>query len=356
MPYWPPLPSPSTTAVEVNPNVYNGYNLQLSSIPNLSGRQELTRCFFNNNDIHVIHEQFLPPNVKEVCFYGNRIHKLGLPDRWPQTLKIISLERNDITNTNETIEWPQDLETLSLDDNPLYEQPKRLPENLDLLSMSYTKLKTVSELPKGLKKLRAYYSQIQTVGPLPPSLEYLNLGYNQLKTPSIFRYPLPKTLVFLNLDYNNLTQIPENLPDSIQTLSVVGNKLISLPKHLPAQLRLLIANKNRIREFTPIWKPNQRLFQFHIRDNCVTENLIILRETDKADDVFQANNWNQDIHHIYAYRIQKALRVYRLKKAIRVWARYKRIVDELVEVAYSPELVTKYHDIESLRKYITQWI
>jgi Leucine-rich repeat (LRR) protein len=355
MPYWPPLPSPSTTAVKVNPNVYNGYNLQLSSIPNLSGRQELTRCFFNTNDIRAIHEQFLPPNVQEVCFYGNRLHKFGLPDRWPQSLKVISLERNDITNTNETIVWPIELEVLSLDDNPLYEQPKRLPDNLDLLSMSYTKLKTVSELPKGLKKLRAYYSQIQTVGPLPPSLEYLNLGYNQLKTPSIFRYPLPKSLVFLNLDYNNLTQIPENLPDSIQTLSVVGNKLIALPKHLPAQLRLLIANKNRIREFTPTWKPNQRLFQLHIRDNCVTENLIILRETVKVDDVFQANNWNQDIHHIHAYRIQKALRVYKLKKAVRVWARYGRIVDELVEVAYSPELVTKYHDIESLRKYKTQW-
>lgn len=355
MPYWPPLPSPSTTAVEANPNVYNGYNLQLGSIPNLSGRHELERCFFNTNDIHVIHEQYLPPNVKEVCFYGNCLHKLGLPDQWPQTLRIISLERNTITNTNETVVWPSQLEVLSLDDNPLHEQPKNLPENLNLLSMSYTRLKTLSNLPKGLKKLRAYYSQLLTVGPLPPTLEYLNLGYNQLKTSSIFRYPLPKTLTFLNLDYNNLTQIPENLPDSIQTLSVVGNKLIALPKHLPANLRILIANKNRIREFTPVWKPNQRLFQLHIRENCITENLIILRENDQVDDVFQANNWNQDIHHIHAYRIQKAMRVYNLKRAMRVWARYNRIVDELVKVAYSPELVTKYHDIESLRKYKRQW-
>lgn len=355
MPYWPPPPLPSITAVEINPNVYNGYNLQLGSIPNLSGRQEIDRCFFNNNDIHVIHEQFLPPNVREVSFYGNCIHKYGLPDRWPETLRIISLERNDISNTNETIVWPAELEVLSLDDNPLHEQPKNLPENLDLLSMSYTKLKTLSNLPKGLKKLRAYYSQLLTIGPLPSSLEYLNLGYNQLKTSSIFRYPLPKTLAFLNLDYNNLTQIPENLPDSIHTLSVVGNKLTALPKHLPAKLRLLIANKNRIQEFKPVWKPNQRLFQLHVRDNCLTENLIILRENDQVDDVFQANNWNQDIHHIHAYRIQNAMRVYRLKTAMRVWARYRRIVDELVKIAYSPELVTKYHDIESLRKHKTQW-
>jgi Leucine-rich repeat (LRR) protein len=356
MPYWPPLPSPSTTAVEANPNVYNGYNLHFSSIPNLSGRQELERCFFNTNDIRVIHDQYLPPNVKEVCFYGNRIDKYGLPDNWPQTLKIISLERNDITNTNETVNWPSNLEVLSFDDNPLYEQPKNLPENLNLLSMSYTKLKTLYNLPKGLKKLRAYYSQLLTIGPLPPTLEYLNLGYNQLKSSSIFRYPLPKTLTVLNLDYNNLTQIPENLPDSIQTLSVVGNKLIALPKHLPAKLRLLIANKNRIQEFNPIWKPNQRLFQLHVRDNCLTENLIILRENDQVDDVFQANNWNQDIHHIHAYRIQKAMRVYRLKTAMRVWARYRHIVDELVRVAYSPELVTKYHDIESLCKYTRHWV
>jgi len=356
MPYWPPFPSPSTTVVEANPNVYNGYNLQLSSIPNLSGRPELERCFFNTNDIRVIHEQFLPPNVQEVCFYGNCLHKLGLPARWPQSLKIISLERNDITNTNEIIDWPAELEVLSLDDNPLYLNPKWLPDTLDLLSMSYTKLKSISYLPRGLKKLRAYYSSIQTLGPLPQSLEYLNLGYNQLKSVPMFRYALPPTLKFLNLDYNKLTFLPENLPNSIETLSVVGNNLTALPKNLPAQLRLLIANKNRIREFTPIWKPNQRLFQLHIRDNCVTENLIILRETDRVDDIFQANNWNQDIHHIHAYRIQKAVRVYRLKKAMRVWARYKRIVDELVKVAYSPELVTKYHDIESLRKYKIQWM
>jgi Leucine-rich repeat (LRR) protein len=344
-----------SVSFELNPTVYNGSHMELSSIPNLRNRQDIIRCFFNMNTIEVIHEQFLPPNVQEVGFYGNRIHKLGLPDRWPLTLKIISLERNDITNTNEVREWPPNLDSLSLDDNPLYLNPKWLPDTLDLLSVCYTKLKSLSYLPRGLKKLRAYYSSIQTLGPLPQSLEYLNLGYNQLKSGPMFRYTLPPTLKFLNLDYNKLTFLPENLPNSIETLSVVGNNLTTLPKHLPAQLRVLIANKNRIQEFNPIWKPNQRLLQVHIRDNCVTENLIILRETDRVDDVFQANNWNQDIHHIHAYRIQKALRVYRLKKAVRVWARYKRIVDELVEVAYSPELVTKYHDIESIRKYRAQW-
>lgn len=335
--------------LDIKSDAYNGCNLELTLIPNLSGRSELTRCFFNNNNIQVIHAHFLPPNAREVYFYGNHLHNYCLPTRWPQNLKLINLERNDIRNTNETTEWPIELEALSLDDNPLCEQPKGLPQTLELLSMSYTKLKKLSNLPTGLKKLRAYYSNIQKVDPLPPNLEYLNLGYNQLKYSSIFINPLPKTLIFLNLDYNSLTEIPENLPDSIQTLSVVGNKLITLPKHLPVKLNYLIANKNRIREFIPIWKPNQNIFQLHVRDNCITENLIVLKENNLVDEVFQANNWNQDIHHIYAYRIQRAMRLYKLKKAMRVWSRYKRIVDELVTVAYSPELVTKYHDIESLR-------
>jgi len=69
--------------------------------------------------------------------------------------------------------------------------------------------------------------------------------------------------------------------------------------------------------------------------------------------LFQANNWNQDYHHIQAWRIQKAFYVFKLKTGIRVWARYHRILNELTEVSYLPNLVIKYHYIESLKKYLS---
>lgn len=309
----------------------------------------------NRNAIRIIWSEHLPPNVKEVSFDSNRIATIGLPPRWPHTIKILCLDRNKITNTQVVTEWPQGLEILSLDDNPLYIVPKRLPDALDLLSMSYTRLKILNNLPPGLKKLRAYYSSIEVIGPLPSALQYLILGHNILKSSQVFQHTLPQTLTFLNLDYNALTYLPEDLPDTLETLSVVGNKLTTLPRNLPASLRLLIANKNRIRAFDPIWKENQRLFQLHIRDNCVTENLLVFKEIDRLDDLYQANNWNQDIHHIQAWRIQKAFRVFKLKTGMRVWARFGRIVKELTRVAYCPELVCKYHDIETLRLHRSHW-
>jgi Leucine-rich repeat (LRR) protein len=315
-----------------NPGIYNGTNLELKYMPNLSDHPEIHSCYFNTNDICSIGSDLFPPNVKDVSFYNNCLREDGLPVRWPNTIKILQLDRNQIKTTNPVAEWPIDLETLSLDDNPLVEVPQRLPSNLNLLSMSYCRLTSISKLPENLKRIRAYYNRIHKVDPFPASVDYIHLA-----------------LVFLNLDHNAITSLPSSLPETLETLSLVGNKLTELPAQLPAALKLLILNGNRIRHFKPEWKPDQRLFQLHIRDNCLTENILPLKEQGLVDDIFQANNWNQEMHHIHATIVQRAFKRYSLRKAIRIWARYSRVCDELIAVSYSPELVIKYHDIDTLR-------
>jgi hypothetical protein len=119
--------------------------------------------------------------------------------------------------------------------------------------------------------------------------------------------------------------------------------------HLPAALKMLIANKNRIATFNPSWKPGQRLFQLHVRDNCLTENLLGLKERGLVEDIFQANNWNQATHHVHAITIQRAFANYKFRKAMRRWAQLGRIEKELIQVAYAPEIVMKCHDVETVR-------
>lgn len=333
----------------LNPEVYNANWLDLKYMPNLSGHPEILTCYFNNNDLQIICSDLLPPNVKVVNFYNNTLGPNSLPLRWRDTIETIVLDRNQITTTNTVAEWSASLQSLSIDDNPLTDIPQRLPETLILLSMSYCDIKILTRLPSQLKQLRAYYNKITKIEKLPDTLEYVHLAYNQLQSPAIFRYKLPPTLRYLNLDYNKLTTLPETLPNTLETLSVVGNALKSLPMHLPTALKILIANKNRIATFKPSWKPGQRLFQLHVRDNCLTENLLGLKDQNLVEDIFQANNWNQATHHVHATTIQKAFANYKFRKAMRRWAQLGRIEKELIEVAYLPELIVKYNDIESIR-------
>lgn len=330
--------------------VYNGTQLELKDMPNLSGHAEIHTCYFNTNDIYRIVEEYLPPNVREVSFYNNCLTDSGLPPRLSPTLKILLLDRNQIRTTHPIAEWPPGLQILSLDDNPLTLLPQRLPNTLELLSVSYCRLTSFSpSLPSTLKRIRAYYNTIHTIGKLPQDLLYLHLGHNQLRSSALFRQCLPQTLQFLNLDYNTLTSLPETLPETLQTLSVVGNRLESLPKNLPKALRMLIANQNCIKTFTPSWKPGQRLFQIHLRDNQLTENLLGLKEQGFTEDIFQAKNWNLEVHHIHARTIQHVFTNYKFRKAMRAWIRLGRIKNELIEVSYAPEIVVKCHDIDSIR-------
>jgi Leucine-rich repeat (LRR) protein len=336
--------------VSLNPHIYNANWLDLHCMPNLSGHPEIHMCYFNNNEIRIVSPEFLPPNIKEVNFYNNALHTDSLPPRWGNTLEIIVLDRNQITNTDAVAEWSTSLQTLSIDDNPLSEVPQRLPPNLSLLSMSYCKLTTLVNLPPQLKQLRAYYNTIRKIERLPQTLEYAHLGYNSIQSSCLLKYTLPPSLRFLNLDYNKLTSLPTKLPDTLEVLSVVGNMLTALPKELPSSLKTLIVNANRIRTFKPSWKPGQRLFQLHVRNNCITDNLLVLKARGLVEDIFQANNWNQATHHLHALTIQRCFLHYKFRNAIRAWSRLARIQTELIQVSYAPEIVMKCHDVETVQK------
>ncbi len=333
-----PVPDPS-------PDVYIGSRLELGFQPNLSELRDVKTCYLNHNDICFLYTGLFPPNVEHLHLARNLITSEGLPRTWPQTLKTLNLELNKIHDTTHVEHWPEGLEELSLDDNPLEHVPDNLPTNLKHLSICYANIHTLEHLPSSLKLLRSFYNSITQINYLPETLEHLNVGYNYLPSSVFLNLTLPPTLRYLNLNSNKLTWLPENLPESLEYVSAADNQLTSLPRTLPKSLKTLIVNKNRIFTFEPTWKPEQRLLQLHIRNNYLIENLLSLQESGRVQAVYQGNNWNQELHHLCAWTIQKAFYVFKIKLGIRSWARLNKIVGELFEVAYLPEVVVRHHDI-----------
>lgn len=75
----------------------------------------------------------------------------------------------------------------------------------------------------------------------------LNLSNKGLKTlPDIPEWIDGKPITKLILFGNKLTELPENLPNTIEVLDVQQNRLTYLPKHLPNQLIRLYLAHNKV--------------------------------------------------------------------------------------------------------------
>jgi Leucine-rich repeat (LRR) protein len=331
--------------------VFRGTGLGFNFQPNLSEHTQIKTVYLNQNEIPAIYPNLLPPNIQHLSLLKNYLRADGLPTTWPRTLKTINLDHNSIYDTDIVEAWPPELEELSFDDNPLTNCPKNLPETLKILSMNGCSIKNILGLPNSLKKLDCAYNKIRNIQSLPTNLECLILSHNYLCSKYISKCRLPINLKSLYLDFNNLTFLPNNLPETLEYISAQGNKITDLPAEWPKNLQMLVLNNNKIKEFQPKWKHGQKLIQLHVRDNYLTRNLIELQEANKVSNVFQANNWNQDIHHIYAYKIQKCFHIYQLKKGLRSFARLGKVKNQLMETAYLPELVIRFNYVESLKWY-----
>ena len=81
------------------------------------------------------------------------------------------------------------------------------------------------------KNKNNYYNSFEEIKKLPSynDIVYIDCGYNQLtELPS----NLPASLQELNCYDNNLTELPSNLPASLQELDCCDNQLTELPLDL----------------------------------------------------------------------------------------------------------------------------
>lgn len=331
-------------------SMFLGSYLWLTTQPDLSQKPQYHTVYLTKNNIRVLYDELLPPNIRHLCCKCNLLGSDGLPPRFPDTLETLNLEYNTISDCDNVQHWSDALHELSLDDNPITSIPSTLPRRLNFLSIQYCKVKLLDHLPPGLKRLRAAYNQISKIKERwPQEMIYINLGHNSLSSNAAFRFPLPTTLVYLNLHSNDLTFLPQQLPDSLEYLIVSANKLTTLPSKLPDNLKLLVANSNKLLHFTPIKKPLR--YSAYLRDNCLTEQLDSLVHRGFLDDIHTADNWNEPWHHSFARTIQRKFRAFRTMKRVRQYAAQNRIREELIMTAMHPLLIGRFDEIDTLKHF-----
>ena len=123
---------------------------------------------------------------------------------------------------------------------------------------------------------------------LPQSLQELHLYRNQITE---IPETLPQSLRKMWLDNNQITEIPDNLPQSLQELDLKYNQITKIPDNLPQSLQRLHLRNNKITEI-PKNLP-QSLGYLWISDNEITEG-------------YGINGFYQYDHDVYIFDNQQA--------------------------------------------------
>ncbi|MDD1523503.1 MULTISPECIES: NEL-type E3 ubiquitin ligase domain-containing protein [Bradyrhizobium] len=137
---------------------------------------------------------------------------------------------------------------------------------LDLQSLSLTSL---PRLPSEIVVLDVPFNRLTNLpDELPASLQRLDVSGNQLSSlpplPAGLRgldvnsnrleslpAVLPAGLQFLSANYNRLLNLPDAFPASLQFLHISHNQLTSLPVELPAMLEFLDVSQNQLTDLPP---------------------------------------------------------------------------------------------------------
>jgi len=120
---------------------------------------------------------------------------------------------------------------------------------------------------------------------LPESLDELHCSYNKLtELPS----KLPESLQELDCSNNNLTSLPPNLPESLYKLYCRNNNLTSLPSNLPESLQILECSSNKITSLPPNLPESLKILW--CSNNKLTSLPINLHELRNLTYVYYINN------------------------------------------------------------------
>ena len=321
-------------------------NLSLSKLthfPDLS-RQRIEEVSAEANYIRVIPEDCLPRGIKRLRLSWNSIGSDGLPVNFPDSLEVLDLRRNRITDFREVEHFPDNLRELNIGDNPI-ESLEFLNQiqNLQQLDVSRTRLEWLSPLAKTLIHLQATKCYILRMLPnrLPPSIRIVHLSDCDLRYAGLPGY-WGDQLEELNLAFNKIEKFPRNLPSSLKTLNLTGNRIQQIPNDMNERLpnlEVLFLGSNRIRE-VPMKYRRKKILLAHFSDNELTKSLHELNtELLWAEEIDDRRNWNTAAHEQLASRIQKNWRVSRIHRRIRIWRRTRVLKEELFCVSMMPERV-----------------
>jgi Leucine-rich repeat (LRR) protein len=181
--------------------------------PDLRSAAGVTSLSFADNRLRMVQETLLPRGLTRLDVSGNCLHGFF---SLPPTVHTLVALGNDIADLSDEAasELPRGLVTLALSRNPLrHVATACLPDGLQELMLSHTKLRCLGPLPASLRVLSASYCRIRSLPPaLPSALEYVDLEGNELGRSGLpARWDNAVGLRHVNLGRNRLREVPRGL-------------------------------------------------------------------------------------------------------------------------------------------------
>jgi Leucine-rich repeat (LRR) protein len=102
--------------------------------------RDLKKLIADTNNISMVQSR-LPPLLEIIDLGYNYLHFAGLPMCWPEGLRELHLDRNEIEKFPRNL--PDSLEVLTLNENNLTELPSKLPQHLRYLTVNSNRIQYV---------------------------------------------------------------------------------------------------------------------------------------------------------------------------------------------------------------------
>ncbi|SFJ85229.1 Leucine-rich repeat (LRR) protein [Bradyrhizobium sp. Gha] len=153
------------------------------------------------------------------------------------------LARGAAEDEDELENWVAEQHVGPLEDRE--EAARRINERTEdaILGLQSLSLTSLPRLPNEIVVLDVPFNRLTNLpDELPASLQRLNLSGNQLTSLPA----LPRGLRGLDVNSNRLESLPAVLPSQLQFLSANYNRLPNLPEDLPSSLRFLYASHNEL--------------------------------------------------------------------------------------------------------------
>jgi Leucine rich repeat/Secretion system C-terminal sorting domain len=242
---------------------------------------------------------FLDGKLVEMDLSDNQL-TIGFPNKLDSlqvfsNLEVLNLSENQFLDSKlpPAIGRLKKLKILELDKNNLTEIPKEIGqlENLQKLSLSKNKLKKLPAEIAQLKKLKELYLQDNLLEQIPKEIgkltetELLNLSHNQLKELPMALKNLQK-LKFMNVSGNYLRQLPDEIAalPNLQKLYLEANELEHLPPTLARNKNLnelkIAYNRLTFADLEAFADKSFRTFDYSPQDRIGLEldtNVLVMR-------------------------------------------------------------------------------